>query len=160
MKITVTNTNSERQAASVTIDTKGLNYPYAIREAIELALRLDGYQEDTIREVFNRYPDACKPPAALEKVGIESNTVLKTPDPQEFLTEQPDVLLPRKSLDKLIDSGFDNNVHEFITGLRATSESDTLEDLNQQLSMGNIDLATFIKLLSLGNNGSLRYNIV
>ena len=27
-------------------------YPYAIRESIELALKLDGYSEDTIDEVF------------------------------------------------------------------------------------------------------------
>jgi hypothetical protein len=59
MKITINRTNEERQTAIVTIDTKSCNYPYAIREALELALKLDGYSNDTIDEVFQRNQD-CK----------------------------------------------------------------------------------------------------
>ena len=39
------------------IDTKTCLYPYAIMEALELALRLDGYDESTIKQVFNRQND-------------------------------------------------------------------------------------------------------
>jgi hypothetical protein len=55
MKITINNNNGDsRQSAIVTIDTKYCNYPYAIREAFELALKLDGHAESVIDEVFNR----------------------------------------------------------------------------------------------------------
>jgi len=59
MIITINRTNEERQTAIVTIDTKSCNYPYAIREALELALKLDGYSNYTIDEVFERNQD-CK----------------------------------------------------------------------------------------------------
>ena len=59
MKIIVDrNTPDSRQSAVVEIDTKYCNYPYAIREAIQLALELDGYSTETINEVFNQMPDA------------------------------------------------------------------------------------------------------
>jgi hypothetical protein len=55
MKIIINNNNADsRQSAIVEIDTKHCNYPYAIREAFELALKLDGYTENTIDDVFNR----------------------------------------------------------------------------------------------------------
>jgi hypothetical protein len=54
MKITITNHNDQRQAPEVTIDTKSLTYPYAIRNALGLALELDGYDKSTIDEVFYR----------------------------------------------------------------------------------------------------------
>jgi len=55
MKIIIDNNNADsRQSAIVEIDTKHCNYPYAIREAFELALKLDGYTENTIDDVFNR----------------------------------------------------------------------------------------------------------
>jgi hypothetical protein len=55
MKIIINNNNADsRQLAIVEIDTKHCNYPYAIREAFELALKLDGYTENTIDDVFNR----------------------------------------------------------------------------------------------------------
>jgi hypothetical protein len=55
MKIIIdNNTSDSRQSAIVTIDTKHCNYPYAIREAFELALKLDGHAESVINEVFNR----------------------------------------------------------------------------------------------------------
>lgn len=54
MRITIENTG-KRQSASVTIDTGTCHYPYAIREAIELALKLDGHDEDTINEVFGSH---------------------------------------------------------------------------------------------------------
>jgi hypothetical protein len=46
------------QSAEHTIDTKDCHYPYAIRNAIELALELDGYTKETIKEVFGIMPDA------------------------------------------------------------------------------------------------------
>lgn len=55
MKITIDrNTPDSKQFAVVEIDTKHCYYPYAIREAIELALQLDGYSEETIDDVFCR----------------------------------------------------------------------------------------------------------
>ncbi|MCK9319403.1 hypothetical protein [Methanoculleus sp.] len=55
MKIIIDrNSLSERQSAVVTVDTKHCHYPYAIREAIELAMELDGYTKETIDEVFGR----------------------------------------------------------------------------------------------------------
>ena len=55
MKIIIDrNSISERQRAVVTVDTKHCLYPYAIREAIELALELDGYTKETIDDVFGR----------------------------------------------------------------------------------------------------------
>ena len=47
----------DSQKPIVTIDTKTCHYPYAIRDAIELALELDGYTKETINEVFGIYPD-------------------------------------------------------------------------------------------------------
>ncbi len=62
MIITVKRKDGERQTPIVTIDTKTCLYPYAIMEALELALRLDGYDESTIKQVFNRCNDAkCEP---------------------------------------------------------------------------------------------------
>ena len=46
--------SSESQTPIVTIDTKTCHYPYAIRNAIELALEIDGYTKETIDEVFTR----------------------------------------------------------------------------------------------------------
>jgi hypothetical protein len=60
MKITITNHNDQRQAPEVTIDTKGLTYPYAIRNALDLALELDGYDKSTIDEVFYRNVAVCQ----------------------------------------------------------------------------------------------------
>lgn len=62
MIITVKMKDGERQKPIVTIDTETCHYPYAIMEALELALRLDGYDESTIKQVFNRQNDAkCEP---------------------------------------------------------------------------------------------------
>ena len=38
----------------VTIDLKDVHYPYAIRDAIQLALEIDGFTKETIEEVFNQ----------------------------------------------------------------------------------------------------------
>lgn len=57
MKIFIDRNQSERQTPIVTIDTKTCHYPYAIRDAIKLALELDGYTKETINEVFGIYPD-------------------------------------------------------------------------------------------------------
>jgi hypothetical protein len=55
MKIIIdNNTSDSRQFAIVEIDTKHCNYPYAIREALELALKLDRYSQETISAVFNK----------------------------------------------------------------------------------------------------------
>lgn len=57
MKIIVDrNTPDSRQFATVEIDTKHCYYPYSIREAIQLALELDGFSQETIDEVFNQIP--------------------------------------------------------------------------------------------------------
>lgn len=62
MKIIIERTENETQRPIVTIDTKTCYYPYAIRNAIELALELDGYDQSTIKEVFNQMPDTkCLP---------------------------------------------------------------------------------------------------
>ena len=61
MKIEINRNNEESESAIVVIDTKTCNYPYAIRNAIELALKLDGYTKETIQEIFGIMPDAvCK----------------------------------------------------------------------------------------------------
>ena len=61
MKIIIERNQSESQTPIVTIDTKTCHYPYAIRNAIELALEIDGYSKETIREVFGIMPDLeCK----------------------------------------------------------------------------------------------------
>lgn len=62
MIITVKMEDGERQKPIVTIDTKTCLYPYAIMEALQLALRLDGYDESTIKQVFNQQTDVkCEP---------------------------------------------------------------------------------------------------
>jgi hypothetical protein len=61
MKIII-DRKGESQTPKVTIDLKTCHYPYAIRNAIELALELDGYDEITIKQVFNRQNDVkCEP---------------------------------------------------------------------------------------------------
>ena len=61
MKIIIERNQSERQTPIVTIDTKTCHYPYAIRNAIELALEIDGYTKETINEVFGIMSDVeCK----------------------------------------------------------------------------------------------------
>lgn len=57
MKIIIERNQSERQTPIVTIDTKTCYYPYAIRNALKLALEIDGYSEETINEVFGIFPD-------------------------------------------------------------------------------------------------------
>jgi len=65
MKIIIDRSNSESQSPIVTIDTKTCHYPYAIRNAIELALELDGHDKNTINEVFGIMPDVyCEPDAS------------------------------------------------------------------------------------------------
>ena len=54
MKIIIDrNTPDSRQSPVIEIDTKNCHYVYAIREALELALQLDGHTKQTIGEVFN-----------------------------------------------------------------------------------------------------------
>jgi len=57
MKIIIERNQSENQSPIVTIDTKTCDYPYAIRNAIKLALEIDGYSEGRINAVFNIHPD-------------------------------------------------------------------------------------------------------
>jgi|TARA_B110000908_G_C10075681_1_gene367189 hypothetical protein len=49
----------EHQSPKITIDTKDCHYPYAIKESIELALKLDGHEENMIREIFGRSRVEC-----------------------------------------------------------------------------------------------------
>jgi len=72
MKLIIERNEKEHQGANVTIDTKELIYPYAIREALELALELDGHSEQAIAEVFYRRPNVeCKP---SEEIHIKSKS--------------------------------------------------------------------------------------
>lgn len=50
MKIIV---KRNEQLATVTIDISNGMYPYAIREAIVLALEQDGHTKDAINQIFN-----------------------------------------------------------------------------------------------------------
>lgn len=60
MKIIIDNTNFDNnQRPLVTIDTDACTYPYAIRDAIKLALELDGYSLETINEVLGITQDVC-----------------------------------------------------------------------------------------------------
>jgi hypothetical protein len=61
MKIIVERNNDERQYPIVTIDTKTCHYPYAIRDALMLALEIDGYPLSTINEVFCLTLDKVEP---------------------------------------------------------------------------------------------------
>ena len=69
MKIIINGNNGERQAAVLTIDTETCQYPNAIRDALELALKHDGYPEEIINEVFNlqpvRMPAPCEDEAQM-----------------------------------------------------------------------------------------------
>jgi len=56
MEIKIGNRNNEPQKAIIIIKTDHLVHPYAIRDTIELALKLDGYTKETIDEVFGRTP--------------------------------------------------------------------------------------------------------
>ena len=53
MKIIVKRNEAQPE---VTIDLKGVHYVYAIRDAIKLALQIDGFGENTILQVFNQTP--------------------------------------------------------------------------------------------------------
>ena len=66
MKIIIERDQSERQSPIVTIDTKTCHYPYAIRDAIKLALELDGYTKETINEVFGGFYDVVITEDALK----------------------------------------------------------------------------------------------
>jgi len=70
MIITVKRKDGERQSPIVTIDTETCLHPYAIMEALELALKLDGHDENAIKQVFNQGVDvncAPEPSACIEK---------------------------------------------------------------------------------------------
>ena len=57
MKIVI---KRNEQQPEVTFDLKDVHYPYAIRDAIQLALEIDGFTKETIAEVFNQMPDVKK----------------------------------------------------------------------------------------------------
>ena len=54
MKIIV---KQNEQQPEITIDLTGVHHPFAIRDAIGLALEIDGYTKEAIREVFGIMPD-------------------------------------------------------------------------------------------------------
>jgi hypothetical protein len=62
MKIIINNNHNDdsRESAIVEINTKHCNYPYSIRESLELALKLDGYTQETINKVFNQENEDAK----------------------------------------------------------------------------------------------------
>lgn len=51
MKIIIDRSDEERQSPIITIDTTTCHYPYAVREAIELALKLDGYTQEMMNDM-------------------------------------------------------------------------------------------------------------
>ena len=57
MKIIIEENQSETETPIVTVDLKTCHYPYAIRNAIKLALKVYGYEDDLINEVFNQMPN-------------------------------------------------------------------------------------------------------
>jgi len=59
MKIII-KSNPEAEQAKITIDTSGLQYSNSIRNALVLAMELDGHSSDLISEVFNIDQDAKK----------------------------------------------------------------------------------------------------
>ena len=70
MKIII-NRKGESQTPKVTINTKDCHYPYAIRDAIETALELDGHDEDSIKEIFGIMPDTVNECEEKEEVEPE-----------------------------------------------------------------------------------------
>ena len=54
MKIIV---KRNEQQPEITIDLKDVHYAYAIRDALKLALDINGFTEQTILEVFNQIHD-------------------------------------------------------------------------------------------------------
>lgn len=76
MKIIIDrNTPDSRQSAVVEIDTKYCHYPYAIRESIELALKLDGHDERTIDEIFYKQrADVTQEKGCVDCIEPESAT--------------------------------------------------------------------------------------
>ena len=87
MIITVKNKDGERQKPIVTIDTETCHYPYAIREAIELALELDGYTKETIDEVFGRQREDCK--VESEPIGAGNTLAVDASKPSGIQTKPP-----------------------------------------------------------------------
>lgn len=57
MKIVV---KIDEQHPEITIDLNRVYYSYAIKDAIVLALQLNGYTKETIAEVFNLYNEYDK----------------------------------------------------------------------------------------------------
>lgn len=87
MIITVKMKDGERQKPIVTIDTETCHYPYAIREAIELALELDGYTKETIDEVFGRQREDCK--VESEPTGAGNTLAVDASKPSGIQTKPP-----------------------------------------------------------------------
>jgi hypothetical protein len=58
-KMIITINKKTDNAPIVTVDTSTCYYPYAIKDAIKLALKIDGHDEETINEVFGIMPDVC-----------------------------------------------------------------------------------------------------
>lgn len=92
MIITVKMKDGERQKPIVTIDTETCHYPYAIREAIELALELDGYTKETIGEVFGRYREDCKvksePNEAGSSLTVDASKLSRIPQSYNYIHGQ------------------------------------------------------------------------
>ena len=75
MRIIIDNRDFDStQRPLVTIDTHTCIYPYAIRNAIELALKLDGHDEATIKEIFGIMPDVCCEEKTLKSEQNEKNS--------------------------------------------------------------------------------------
>jgi hypothetical protein len=75
MIIKIKGKNGERQSPTVKIDTKNCHYPYAIRNALKLALELDGYDKGTINDTLGLQEDVKVAPEE-EKTTSENDKIL------------------------------------------------------------------------------------
>jgi hypothetical protein len=54
-----------KEQAEVIIDTENCVYPWAFRNAIEEALRIEGFEQSMINEIFGIMTDAVSPEEQL-----------------------------------------------------------------------------------------------
>lgn len=47
-----------KERAEVTIDTENCVYPWSLRQAFEEALRIEGFEQSMINEIFGIMPEA------------------------------------------------------------------------------------------------------
>jgi len=77
MKIII-DKKGELESAKYTIDLSEINYPYAIRNAIEIALQLDGKSDGEIYDIFGR-SEVCEPDKEWIDRNVSSTQELTNP---------------------------------------------------------------------------------